>query len=168
MKMTYRSINDIAADVRANLKAEFPNHKFSVTIEKYSGGQSLNVALMSGPESPLDTNPLNVDYHGNPLNVDYHGNPRHHAQLNHYPIRRDQRSGGTDYLGNSLPDFYNNGVVLTESAWDMLRRVDEIANAENWDRSDRQSDYFDVNYYFHLRIGKWNKPFVVTPQKGGK
>jgi hypothetical protein len=34
---------------------------------------------------------------------------------------------------------------------------------EGWrDRSDTQSDYFDVSYYLDVRIGKWNKPYVCT------
>ena len=34
-------------------------------------------------------------------------------------------------------------------------------NEGNHDRSDSQTDYFDVGWYVHVNIGKWNKPFVV-------
>jgi hypothetical protein len=29
----------------------------------------------------------------------------------------------------------------------------------NWDRSDIQTDYFDVGWYVDVNIGKWNKPY---------
>lgn len=31
----------------------------------------------------------------------------------------------------------------------------------NWDRSDIQTDYFDVGWYVDVNIGKWNKPYIV-------
>ena len=34
-------------------------------------------------------------------------------------------------------------------------------NEGNHDRSDSQTDYFDVGWYVHVNIGKWNKPFVA-------
>jgi hypothetical protein len=30
----------------------------------------------------------------------------------------------------------------------------------NHDRSDAQSDYFDVGWYVDLNIGKWNRPYA--------
>lgn len=35
-------------------------------------------------------------------------------------------------------------------------------NDGNHDRSDIQSDYFDVGWYVYVEIGKWDKPFVCT------
>ena len=35
-------------------------------------------------------------------------------------------------------------------------------NEGNHNRSDIQSDYFDVGWYVYLNIGKWDKPYVVT------
>ena len=55
----------------------------------------------------------------------------------------------------------SNGYFLTEQAVEMLNAAIEISNRENWDNSDAQIDHFDVNYYFHLAIGKWNRPFIV-------
>ena len=37
----------------------------------------------------------------------------------------------------------------------------EAMNLNNHDRSDSQSDYFDVGHYVDVNLGKWNKPFVV-------
>lgn len=34
----------------------------------------------------------------------------------------------------------------------------------NHDKSDIQSDYFDVGWYITINIGQWNKPYVCTAQ----
>lgn len=95
-------------------------------------GLEINIALMNAPESPL-------------------ANGITYAQLNHYYIDFDERRG----------HWMSNGEALTEAGAKMLKRVVEIGQAENWDKSDIQSDYFNVNYYFGLAVGKWDRPFVV-------
>lgn len=57
---------------------------------------------------------------------------------------------------------------LTQEAKDVLERVNIIANEDNWDKSDRMTDYFYVNYYFHLTIGRWDKKYEVTEAKPKK
>lgn len=47
---------------------------------------------------------------------------------------------------------------------DMLRPVLDALNLDNHDRSDIQSDYFDVGHYVDFCVGQWNKPFVYTGQ----
>jgi hypothetical protein len=42
-----------------------------------------------------------------------------------------------------------------------LAEVMKALNEGNHDRSDSQSDYFDVGWYVYINIGKWNKPFVL-------
>ena len=116
-----KGIKDIAKEVRVNLKKEFPECKFSVTIERYSGGQALNVYLMSSKE-----NVFVADYE--------------YEQINHYYIDRND--------------------ALTNYGKEVLNKANELSNADNWDKSDSQVDYFFVNYYFHLSVGKWNKPYT--------
>ena len=149
MNEKYRDIKDTAKDVRRELKTRFPEWKFSVTIDRFAGGQSLSVALMSGPRSPFGdelTYPDTYDDKRYPVNG--------HAQLNHHYITRES-------LGNKTV-WVSNGTILTEEAAKMLKEVISIANRDNWDNSDTQTDYFDANYYFHIEIGKWNKPFQIT------
>jgi hypothetical protein len=40
---------EIAAEVRKHLKKKFKDCKFSITIERYAGGSSINARLMEGP-----------------------------------------------------------------------------------------------------------------------
>ncbi len=49
--MEHRDVKDIAKDIRVNLKKEIPECKFSVSIERYSGGQAINLNLMTAPKS---------------------------------------------------------------------------------------------------------------------
>ncbi len=136
-------IKGIAKEIRKQLKKEFPRCKFSVRIERYSGGQSLYVSLMSAPFEAFTSD---MDANGNPRSGDY-------AQLNYYQLRQE-------------PDEYIcNGNYITKEAWDTMVRVDEIQKGYNWDNSDLQTDYFDVNFYFNPSVGQWNKPFQVTEPK---
>lgn len=41
-----------------------------------------------------------------------------------------------------------------------LSEVIPAMNDGNWDKSDIQSDYFNVGWYVDVNIGKWNKPYV--------
>ena len=132
-----RDIKDIAKDVRAKLKKQFPKCKFSVRIERYSMGQSLHLSLMSAPFNPFKLEPSHRDG----------------VQLNHFTFNKSDWDSA-----NGL----NNGAYLTKRCWDVLTKACEIANTENWDKSDSMIDYFDVNYYFHVNIGQFEKPFVQT------
>ena len=141
----YRSVKDIAVTVRQNLKAEFPNCKFSVTVKD---GRSLTVALM---ESPFKIFEKDVDVYGN--NIDGR------SSLNHYYLKH-QYTEQCHYHTGQIVHRCNGGVFLTAKAWDMLIRVCEVASVENWDESDSQVDYFNCNYYLNVRIGKWDKPVI--------
>ena len=44
---------------------------------------------------------------------------------------------------------------------DMLTDLFAAANAKNYDNSDVQTDYFDVGYYVTVKIGDWDKPYIV-------
>jgi hypothetical protein len=89
------------------------------------------------------------------------------AQLNRYQLMETfERRSGTQIINNEwteIPEGYAlcNGALVSRKAWEVLHRAAEIGNAENWDNSDSQTDYFDVNYYLDINIGKWNKDFQV-------
>lgn len=42
-----------------------------------------------------------------------------------------------------------------------LKEVIPAMNAGNHDRSDAQTDYFDVGWYIDVNIGQWKKPYLV-------
>lgn len=141
----YRSVKDIAVTVRQNLKAEFPTCKFSVTVKD---GRSLTVALMQAPFKVFEKD-----------TTIYGSKNDGSAQLNHHFMTHD-RAERYDYQTGQVVHRCNGGVFMTEKAWAVMVRACEIGNAENWDKSDIQTDYFNCNYYFNLNIGKWDKPVI--------
>ena len=126
-----KTLKQIAAEIRQELKRQFPEHKFSVVKRN---GIEIIVALMEAPESPFASLETTT---GHTHNGTY-------AQLN------------SKHIGET-----SNGYYLTEQAVQMLKQVVEIANRDNWDNSVLVEDYHDVNYYLALEIGKWDKPFTA-------
>lgn len=145
----YKDTKDIAATIRERLKKELPGWKFHVRIERFAGGSSIEVALMEGMadvmEGVRDNMPLSPDY-GKVKEMGFQ-----YAQLNHLAF------GWADAEEKRL----TNGYVLTPIGWDVMKKASEIMLAERWDDSDAQLDYFCCNFYAHLNIGKWNKPYQV-------
>ena len=46
-------------------------------------------------------------------------------------------------------------------SYHVLKEVIPAMNDGNWDKSDIQSDYFNVGWYIDVNIGKWNKPYTL-------
>ena len=46
-----------------------------------------------------------------------------------------------------------------EAVSDVFSKIFTALNDGNHDRSDTQTDYFDVGWYVDVNIGRWNKPF---------
>ncbi len=47
-------------------------------------------------------------------------------------------------------------------ALDFLKEVIPAMNDGNHDRSDIQTDYFDVGWYIDVNIGRWDRPYEKT------
>lgn len=142
----------IAALVRNELKAALPEWKFSVIYRSYSGGSSIDLALMQGPEQVI------VGVGG-------------YAQLNQYGFLLD------DNVYRSEKDRRrNNGALLTVKGWEVMEKATKILAQYHYDDSNAQIDYFCCNFYMHVAIGKWDKHYTVrgqglpltTPQGGKK
>ena len=141
MEKRKSEIAQIADRVRAQLKAQLPECKFSVRTEIFSGGRELKISLMEAPVQVF------TDF------------TKTHAQLNAYQFGEGKEPG---------EGHMNNGEGLTPEGWNIMNKASIIGEAENWDKSDIQSDYFNVNYYFHIEVGQWDKPFKVVAKTSGK
>lgn len=128
------NIKDIAKSIRQQLKGEFPRCKFSVSIERYSMGQSMTISLM---EAPFDVFVFTKD-------------GRQYSQINQYSLKESDTEYKSEYL------------ELTQRAFKCMKRVVQTTQYFNYDNSDAMTDHFDVNFYLHLAIGKWDKPFIKT------
>ena len=61
--------------------------------------------------------------------------------------------------GNYQVNPYHFQSHFGGGSYHFLKEVHEALNAENYDTSDRQTDYFDVGYYVQVQVGAWNKPY---------
>lgn len=107
------------------------------------------------------------------------------AVRNHMTLCLNIKSGSIDFIGNSNrvcgADFYQvaRGFKPNTTGYDQvnpyhfqshydgdakafLSEVLAVMNDGNWDKSDIQSDYFNVGWYVDVNIGSWNKPYTVA------
>ena len=107
------------------------------------------------------------------------------AVRNHMTLALNVKSGKIDFIGNSNrvcgADFYqvSRGFKPNTTGYDQvnpyhfqshydgdakafLSEVLAVMNDGNWDKSDIQSDYFNVGWYVDVNIGSWNKPYSVA------
>lgn len=149
-------IKDIAKIIRTNLKQKYPRCKFSVQIERFSGGQSLHVHLMEAPfEAMLNKGSIiNNEF----VSMEKQGYKfEKYAQLNEHTFNNPYEFKSA--CARCTPDGWNNGAILSQEAWDIMKDVYRLIKGYNFDDSDGMIDYFHTNFYLHLNIGKWDKPF---------
>ena len=160
VQKTRLSLKEVAAEIRKQFKAEFPGCTLSVRTEYYANGQSLHLSLMKSDKQIKQTT-LSDDaiYNYSSLWNSYtpeqlrHMQGKEYHQLNHH-VEEEYN-----------PDVWNNGVFLTEYGHAVVGRIVKIANQYNWDNSDSMIDYFDVNFYVHLNLGTYEKPFIDGVQQ---
>lgn len=56
----------------------------------------------------------------------------------------------------------NPGSFLTDDAYNVLREVALFILSYHRDDSAPEVDYFDINFYFDLSIGRYDKPFEIA------
>jgi hypothetical protein len=61
----------------------------------------------------------------------------------------------THIQANCSPEMY------FDESLDLFHKIRDALNIDNHNRSDSQTDYFDVGHYTSINLGSWNKPFVV-------
>lgn len=76
------------------------------------------------------------------------------------------RPGGFRLTGAAAEYLDINRYWYSESFSDkkIKKFLDEVysaMNTGNWDNSRSEIDYFDVGWYVDVKVGKWNKPYVL-------
>jgi hypothetical protein len=106
------------------------------------------------------------------------------AVRNHSTLVFTLRQAPVDILGNiraaieAKQDSYGSKSVEVGTSWTVnpyyietqfsgdvlatMLKISEALNNGNWDKSDVQSDYFNVGWYVDISIGSWNDPFLDT------
>jgi hypothetical protein len=138
--MAFISTEDVK-HIRNELKKELPQYKFSVVRDHHS---SVTISLMKGPafKDHEYFNRYSGEWSIGNLSDGYH------HQINQY----------------HLEDFYGkeNAKIL-----DKIHVIAKTAPAKNggkvwYNDSDAMIDYFDIAYYIHINVGKWNKSYEIV------
>jgi hypothetical protein len=157
--MNYQELKgvDVVKEIRKEIKAKFQiGYKFSIVQEHYSMGWSIHISLMQSSIKIVkdfsDLSEMAV--------FEYTQDGRSKDQL-----KQMQESGYYQLNQFQLREAYNsdgwcNGVFLTEEGHKVLSEVVRITDKYNWNNSDSQTDYYDVNFHLSLNIGRWDKPYI--------
>jgi hypothetical protein len=108
---------------------------------------------------------------------------------NHSTLVLNIKSGAIDFVENFIQTDanLNYGKKMSQDQIDYLRKNQSVdvnpywyhehfsgtskkflkeiltaMNDGNWDKSDIQTDYFNVGWYVDVNIGRWNKPYALT------
>lgn len=69
-----------------------------------------------------------------------------------------------DFKDLSITNLFQTKDHFDGECRDFLNEVFVAMNAGNHDRSDVQTDYFDVGWYSEIKIGTWDKPYIYKPK----
>lgn len=142
---------------REFIKKQMPGYKFSITTSKYSGGASISIDLMGAPHPAFET--PNSDLVPSNVRFSMPGEAGlEHAMNSWNNTITKQKSQVNHY-------YLDNAYYLTEETREALKKIYNFINSYNYDDSDAQIDYFDTNFYIHMGVGKWDKPFIQTLSK---
>lgn len=84
------------------------------------------------------------------------------AVRNHSTLVVNISKGSIDFGGDRIqvnPYWYHEH--FTGRPLELLKELIPAMNDGNHDRSDAQTDYFDVGWYIDVNIGQWNKPYQL-------
>ncbi len=143
----------IAKWIRQQFKKQLPDLKFSVRTELYSGGSSMSISVIESKKIRF---------------LKRFDEISEHEILRFANARNDTVEEATEILKSRLNESYQqinqyhlkDDIYLTDEGKEALKHALQIINFHNWDNSDSMTDYFDVNYYVHLSLGNYDKPFI--------
>ena len=147
------STTEIAKLIRTELKKKYPNCKFSVRSKYFSMGSSITVSVL---KTPFRVIKKFEDLTEQELNF---------LQNRGISIETIKDRQGENYhqLNQYQKENLNNGVYLTDKGRDLINSIVEIVNSYNYDKSDPMTDYFNVNFWFHLELGTWSSGLIQPP-----
>lgn len=81
--------------------------------------------------------------------------------LNHMTICATIQSGTIDFGGADGVNHHWINATFDGIARDVLVAIKDGLMSDYYDRSDIQSDYFDCSHYIDIKIGSWDKPYIL-------
>jgi hypothetical protein len=85
------------------------------------------------------------------------------------------RKGKLDFIGNYykgvMADTYRNMSLDVNPYWyqdhftgivlECLNEIHAVLREDHYDHSDIMTDYFHCAWYLYVKIGTWNKPYIL-------
>jgi hypothetical protein len=87
------------------------------------------------------------------------------AVRHHMTLVLNIKKGPIDFGGDNVdvnPYWYQEHYKDRPEALAFLKEVIPAMMVGNHDRSDIQTDYFDVGWYIDVNIGQWQKPYQLV------
>lgn len=91
--------------------------------------------------------------------IDFIGNCNEVCGKDNYQVARGFRPITDKYLDVNV---YHYRSHYSGKALKFLEEVIPVMNDGNWDKSDIQTDYFNVGWYVDVQIGKWDRPYALV------
>lgn len=136
----HKSNKEIAKEIRKVLKETFwKDFKFSVTTDR----NAINMEIL---EWPIDF--YTKEYLEAEKNKDWD------------TMQKLKEKEWKTFFKMNDDKIYKEHTYYTEKWREILDLVEKIHELYNYDKSDSMTDYFDVNYYWQVRIWKWNKAYI--------
>lgn len=152
------SLSDIAPIVRAYVKKQYPDYKFSIRTSYFSGGCSLAVTLT---QSPMPIYKEDCFYEWARQSVWRSEQMTDESKIAEY--ERYLREKVSFYTSDwDSEKYYEN---MNEDVRTDLEDVADFVNSYRMSDCDGSIDYFDTNFGVNFAIGKWDKPLIIKPRK---
>lgn len=159
------STTEVAKEVTNKMKEAYPGIKINRKTSYYSGGSSADFSIMES-DKPLirsiddfSQTELNRLY-----NKGYNSNYYKNVEEFKEALRKRLASGNIDVNKYHIDENYE----LTPYGKAVLKDLNKVIDAYNYDESDSMTDYFHTGFYSDISIGRYNKPYQVNETKTTK
>lgn len=149
------STTEIAKKLRNYIKEKHPDYKFSVRSEYYSGGSSISVELKKSPIeiATFETMQKYFESHSSAERYNYETQ----KYEKYYELLDEEKVKFINYfLKNSSSydvDRYDDRMnYMTPEVKEVMKDVINHLESYNYDHSDSQTDYYDVNFHSSYHI----------------
>ncbi len=153
---------EIAKAVTDKMKEAYPGIKISRKTSYYSGGSSADFSITAS-DKPLirDISDFSETELNRLYNKGYNSN--YYKDVGEFKEALSKRlsSGNIDVNKYNIDDDYE----LTPYGKQVIKDLNKVIDAYNFDESDSMTDYFHTGFYSDISIGKYNKPYQVTGSK---
>jgi hypothetical protein len=129
----YRDVKEIAKDIRADIKWNYPGFGFSVRIRRYTGGASIDCYITRLPY--------------NPFSKEWQQWIRDGKEKQYHEFINEMYN--TAYDPSNVERYYPR---YCKRYVQMLDKLERIGNQYRYSDSDGQIDYFDTNFYWFVKL----------------